>query len=435
MASERSGDGRNSSQNTDTARMLLSPTTVSAELTCSICFEIFESPRTLPLCLHTFCEECLYKVFIRNSREYDPLYQCPVCRKIVTPPLDGRVTRNWIKEFPVNHIINTLLASLKKAQVAPKEENAVSSEHCSSCDALKTTDFCFDCHEFMCKKCSDLHNRFKVTKQHQTVSVSGMENLEQHVIELSNCMICPSHEDKTVEFYCPPDNKVFCFLCAAVDHRACENIIAIDDHIRETKFSDLARIKVTEFKDMKSKLQAHDLLLIRNKDSIKDDLRRVIQSVSDKTNEAILKLHDFEKKAIEACNLLEKRITGSINDTIQQCRQLEPSIEESLTKMDVASKFGSEKQVFVTMNKLKTEMDHQEKTVFEDHTVAKVYKLIFHHSKTLMKFLQENELGRPLIHTKKVELKPDNAAGNACMLFFIFRQRAFNHLRYDSKFL
>ena len=28
------------------------------ELTCSVCLELFKTPKTLP-CLHTFCEECL----------------------------------------------------------------------------------------------------------------------------------------------------------------------------------------------------------------------------------------------------------------------------------------------------------------------------------------------------------------------------------------
>jgi len=52
---------------------------VEDQCTCWICFEIFESPITLH-CTHTFCKECLAKVYKKDK-------QCPFCRRPFSLPL------------------------------------------------------------------------------------------------------------------------------------------------------------------------------------------------------------------------------------------------------------------------------------------------------------------------------------------------------------
>ncbi|XP_010155638.1 PREDICTED: tripartite motif-containing protein 59 [Eurypyga helias] len=63
------------------------------ELTCSICYSIFEDPRVLP-CSHTFCRSCLEGVIqvSNNFSIWRPLrlpLKCPNCRSVVESPAAG----------------------------------------------------------------------------------------------------------------------------------------------------------------------------------------------------------------------------------------------------------------------------------------------------------------------------------------------------------
>lgn len=397
-------------------RICLSPNTVTGELTCSICFEIFESPRTLPSCLHTFCEECLFKVFIRVSNDFDPVYQCPVCRKTVKPPPYRVSTKDWIKEFPVNHVINTLLADFKKREDKTPALKGISSQHCSLCSALETTEFCFDCHEFMCQKCVDLHKHFKVTRQHRTVSVSGMENLEKQVTELSRNIICPEHTDKTLEFYCETDNKPLCVVCATVSHKKCNNIHSLADHVRGGMIVEKAKTAEKELNGFKSKLKIHEIVLMKNKEIVKEDLRKTITLVSDITKRSIMKLIELEKQTISNCKILEKQIADTINDTLQSCKTLGPKIQELILQLEVATKFGSDVQKFLVMNNIKTETLMISQQIDNNHKFSNNYRMMFNESEILAKLMMATAVGQPGIQTKKTEIQAEDEKGMSKVL-------------------
>ena len=71
-------------------------------LRCKICFQPFTSPKALPPCLHTYCENCLRGYIY--SRNYDRAgsFPCPECRREVEIP-DGGVAC-----FPDNHMVVSL---------------------------------------------------------------------------------------------------------------------------------------------------------------------------------------------------------------------------------------------------------------------------------------------------------------------------------------
>ena len=60
------------------------------ELSCTICFHIFDEPRILN-CGHSFCTKCLEKLVHRNQR------QCPDCRSQFPDESSGA------HDFPQNY--------------------------------------------------------------------------------------------------------------------------------------------------------------------------------------------------------------------------------------------------------------------------------------------------------------------------------------------
>ncbi|CAM9335085.1 unnamed protein product [Bubo scandiacus] len=94
------------------------------ELTCSICYSIFEDPRVLP-CSHTFCRNCLEGVIQLSSNFsiWRPLrvpLKCPNCRTVVEIPAAGT------ESLPINF---ALKAIIEKYQQEDHSNVATCSEH------------------------------------------------------------------------------------------------------------------------------------------------------------------------------------------------------------------------------------------------------------------------------------------------------------------
>ncbi|KAH0624118.1 hypothetical protein JD844_007512 [Phrynosoma platyrhinos] len=94
------------------------------ELTCSVCYSIFDDPRVLP-CSHTFCRNCLENVLHLSSNFsiWRPLrlpLKCPNCRRIVEIPPSGT------DSLPVNF---ALKAIIEKYQQEDHPAVATCSEH------------------------------------------------------------------------------------------------------------------------------------------------------------------------------------------------------------------------------------------------------------------------------------------------------------------
>ncbi|KAM9039446.1 tripartite motif-containing protein 59-like [Sarcophilus harrisii] len=96
------------------------------ELTCSICYSIFEDPRVLP-CSHTFCRNCLENIFQASGNFYAWRairfsLKCPNCRSTVEIPPPG------IESLPINF---ALKAIIEKYQQGDHSDVLTCPEHSS----------------------------------------------------------------------------------------------------------------------------------------------------------------------------------------------------------------------------------------------------------------------------------------------------------------
>ncbi|XP_039612564.1 tripartite motif-containing protein 59-like [Polypterus senegalus] len=94
------------------------------DLTCSVCYSLFDDPRVLP-CSHTFCKSCLLNVLqvSLNFSIWRPVripLKCPNCRSIVDLPPSG------VDSLPVNV---SLRAIIEKYQRGSEPRSAQCSQH------------------------------------------------------------------------------------------------------------------------------------------------------------------------------------------------------------------------------------------------------------------------------------------------------------------
>lgn len=82
------------------------------ELTCAICYDIFEEPRVLP-CSHTFCRVCLQDL-VQPSDEFPSgkCLSCPTCMALVAVPAAGP------KALPINFALKAVIEKWRQEERA-----------------------------------------------------------------------------------------------------------------------------------------------------------------------------------------------------------------------------------------------------------------------------------------------------------------------------
>ena len=79
-------------------------------LSCSLCLEIFDDPKTLP-CMHSFCASCLHECICKGKSKgkSGPTFRCPLCRADTFPIDRSKPREQWAGDFKSNHLIVSLL--------------------------------------------------------------------------------------------------------------------------------------------------------------------------------------------------------------------------------------------------------------------------------------------------------------------------------------
>jgi len=117
--------------------------------TCSICLELFDSPKSLP-CLHAFCLKCLQSCF-KDKLPGDKAC-CPTCRKEFQLPPDG------VGGFQHHFIVQQLV-----------DEVQLQERCCSKHTDKQLELYCQDCGENICLMCSAVNHR-----NHSCIEISEM---------------------------------------------------------------------------------------------------------------------------------------------------------------------------------------------------------------------------------------------------------------------
>ena len=188
---------------------------VREDLTCPVCTDLFNTPKTLP-CLHTFCEECLScaeearkKMTIGEGSWSENAVLCPMCRDISKHEKGVQgITTTFTYASMVEHIKNRgrVVSSYKlrcgkcKEDVDPKEARAVA--------------FCSDCATALCEFCHQMHKRSKDLAKHSFCTLEEIWQFKQ--IDMSSgqrTYECRMHKGEELQLYCITCSEVICRDC------------------------------------------------------------------------------------------------------------------------------------------------------------------------------------------------------------------------------
>ncbi|XP_061181212.1 uncharacterized protein LOC133189836 [Saccostrea echinata] len=173
-------------------------------LTCTICYEIFTEPQTLP-CLHSFCKQCIAD-FIQKS-DSKRSSDCPICRE--TFSVDQKSLKT---NFFLQNMIDLIESSSSKllcsfCKLMDKEHIAVSQ--------------CISCLDYLCEECTKTHALTRQTIDHKVVPISEIRE-GKYVREIQSVqkIRCSQHTDEILRYFCIQCNLLVCRDCIIFEHKS-----------------------------------------------------------------------------------------------------------------------------------------------------------------------------------------------------------------------
>ena len=180
------------------------------QLTCAICLDAFKDPKLLQ-CFHVYCKDCLQRLVVQDRQGQLSLC-CPTCRQSTLLPPATSVS-GLQAAFHIHHLFE-IQDALKKV----KDPQKMQCEKCTI-TARNATNFCRDCGEFICEKCTEMHREWKELSKHEVVSMEQIQsNVKQLVPPKKVTLYCSQHEGMKLDLYCETCGELICLHCTVNKH-------------------------------------------------------------------------------------------------------------------------------------------------------------------------------------------------------------------------
>ncbi|XP_026120564.1 E3 ubiquitin-protein ligase TRIM39-like isoform X2 [Carassius auratus] len=184
--------------------MSSSMSSLSEDIQCSVCLDVFTDPVTTP-CGHNFCKICLNKCW-DNSQTCS----CPYCKE----------TFKQRPDLKINTTLRELVDHYKKK--SPEKTTEVLCDFCEE-RKLKALKSCLVCQSSYCETHLEPHLRVTRLKKHKLMD--PVSNLEDY--------ICQKHE-RPLDLFCRDDQTCVCSFCTETDHKN-HNTVPIEEESQEKK--------------------------------------------------------------------------------------------------------------------------------------------------------------------------------------------------------
>ena len=170
---------------------MASSTVTAISLHCNLCSNPFSDPRLLP-CLHIFCKSCLDT---QQSVQNGGILTCPSCYKTTT---------RQPSQLPIHLRIE------KEVELSKLKQSGEAV--CDICDDNNKADsYCEECVSPICSDCVSSHQRIKLFKGHNIVSLDSAKPQTPPAT-------CGLHPKSIIKYYCFKCRSLVCSECL-IDHK------------------------------------------------------------------------------------------------------------------------------------------------------------------------------------------------------------------------
>ena len=158
------------------------------EITCNICRELMEDPRSLP-CTHVYCNQCLKKLVLRSQATLGDL-QCPECRTTVQVPNDKAEFPKDFRTIRLKEVYKNML-QIGQSTCSPTTSTLESStESTLKCQVhgCPIEMYCISCRDILCQECIQIHKNHNYDYFIETNAMGRNINLDGQPIVHKNVL-------------------------------------------------------------------------------------------------------------------------------------------------------------------------------------------------------------------------------------------------------
>uniref|UniRef100_A0A672RW63 E3 ubiquitin-protein ligase TRIM39-like n=1 Tax=Sinocyclocheilus grahami TaxID=75366 RepID=A0A672RW63_SINGR len=272
--------------------MASSTGSLTEELQCYICLDVFTDPVSTP-CGHNFCKMCLKKCW-DNSHDYS----CPICKESFKQK----------PKLKVNTTIREVVDHYKKKNHL--EMPAVLCDICTETKqkALKS---CPTCQSSFCEAHLERHLRVPGLKQHRLID--PVKSLQDH--------LCQKH-DRPLELFCRDDQTCVCVICTVTKHKTHNNVPVEQES--EVKRSQLIKTQT----DVQQMIQDRMKKIEQIQHSVKLRKKNTEKEKADSVELFTSLICSIERCQSELLEVMEKKQKAAENQAGELIKELEQEITE-----------------------------------------------------------------------------------------------------------
>lgn len=207
--------------------------------------------------------------------------------------------------------------------------------------------WCTYCEEGFCGDCEKVHRATKMSRDHQFIEIDDYKQISDVTISQT----CQEH-DKRFEFYCKTHDIVLCKACLPSLHRACTDVVPLDDAARNAKTStalaDLEDSICDVLKNVKSLIQDRE---VASKTIVAQE--KMIKNKIEESRAKINKCLDtMEEKLIHELAMKSNEYKAKHESILTYLESTENTFMGMNKKINAIKQFASDQQVFLGVHQL-----------------------------------------------------------------------------------
>ncbi|XP_062566211.1 E3 ubiquitin-protein ligase TRIM71-like [Saccostrea cucullata] len=301
-------------------------------LTCTICYEIYTEPTTLP-CLHSFCKLCIANFIQKDDTKRSS--HCPICRDPFSDDQNSLKT-NFFLQNMIDLIESSSKLFCSFCKITEKEHIAVSQ--------------CISCLDYLCEDCTKTHALTRQTVDHKVVPISEIRE-GKYVQEIQSVqkIRCSQHPDETLRYFCIQCNLLVCRDCIIFEHKS-HDFKPISD-ARKEKENNISEVMGPLKEKLEAIKQNNAVVGLRMEELV--DRETIIQNQIKQTcTKAINSIRKNQKKMEDELRDRIKPGKDNLLHIWDRSSKMCTSIEESLNFSEKVLKRGNDIEVLPLLDEI-----------------------------------------------------------------------------------
>ncbi|VDI55572.1 Hypothetical predicted protein [Mytilus galloprovincialis] len=330
------------------------PETINDLTKCPICLDTLKVPKYFT-CLHTFCSSCIHTCIEHLFKDHIPRsISCPVCRTKIKVSDKTRNAEEFSRKLPINHIILSLIDAQKmlkgKSICGPCKKL-----HGNKVTAAKV--FCVECREAFCNSCSKYHKAFSAFIDHELADIDKVSDV--HLKIGSQYTTCNEHMKK-IEVYCNDHQKPCCLHCVTLEHRKCNEVVAIEEAAKKLRDSDAYLNLMNAFSTLtrnfsKAVEEREELLFVGEREE--KETKEKIKTIRKNIEKLVLKL---EQDCLDQLSISCRDNQLVLSESIEHFKEKTKMVLHCQNMLKAGLKCNSDIQLLYDYNNMKAQKEELE---------------------------------------------------------------------------